>query len=56
MTPPSLNAHVLCRELNVLEGAHGTDPMGLQGGQVGLENIQKTYFDKLSYLHNVTSR
>ena len=23
------------RELKVLEGTHGTEPMGLQGGQVG---------------------
>ena len=30
-------------ELNVLEGAHGTKPMRLCGGQVGLENMKNTH-------------
>ena len=30
-------------ELNVLEGAHGTKPMRLWGGQAGLENMKNTH-------------
>ena len=41
-------------KLKVLEGTHGTDPMGLQGGQVGLEKLTKksgaTSFDKNKFI------
>ena len=31
-------------ELKVLEGTHGTDPVGLQGGEVGLKKHTKKTF------------
>ena len=36
-----------CGELKVLEGTHGTKPMGLRGGQVGLEKHTKPLKKKL---------
>ena len=32
-------------ELKVLEGTHGTGPMGLLGGEVGLEKRKKRKYD-----------
>ena len=38
-------AHTLKpEELKVLEGTHGIDPVGLQGGEVGLEKHTKKNF------------
>ena len=41
VTPPKRG------EPKMLEGLHGTDPMGLRGGEVGLDNIPKKEFTQV---------